>query len=132
MSLLHTVMGIVDTGRISVPTVIEALYRPLDPVVAERRLDWWSQKLLRDARVSLIVAGRQHVPPGGEPLVVMSNHQSLYDIPVLFQSGLGRLRMVTKAELFQVPVWGPALKAAGFIRIDRSDRAQAVGALRDE
>lgn len=133
MSLLQTVMGIVDTGRISVPTVIEAVSRPtIDPAVAERRLDWWSKKLLRDARVSLFVSGQQHVPPSSEALVVMSNHQSLYDIPVLFQSGLGRLRMVTKAELFQVPVWGPALKAAGFIRIDRRDGAQAMGALRHE
>jgi 1-acyl-sn-glycerol-3-phosphate acyltransferase len=60
----------------------------------------------------------------------MSNHQSLYDIPVLFQCGLGSLRMVTKAELFKVPVWGRAMEAAGFIRIDRHDRDQAVGALR--
>jgi 1-acyl-sn-glycerol-3-phosphate acyltransferase len=38
---------------------------------------------------------------------------------------------VTKAELFKVPIWGRAMEAAGFIRIDRHDRDQAVGALRD-
>jgi 1-acyl-sn-glycerol-3-phosphate acyltransferase len=131
MSLAHTVMGIVDTGRISVPTVLEGLYRPLDPVVAERRLGWWSKKLVHDAGIDLTVEGNENAPPG-EPLIVMSNHQSLYDIPVLFQSGLGSLRMVTKAELFKVPVWGRAMEAAGFIRIDRHDREQAVGALRDK
>jgi 1-acyl-sn-glycerol-3-phosphate acyltransferase len=131
MSLAQTVMGIVDTGRISVPTVLEAFYRPLDPAVAERRLDWWSKKLVHDAGIDLAVEGHEHAPPG-EPLIVMSNHQSLYDIPVLFQSGLGSLRMVTKAELFKVPVWGRAMEAAGFIRIDRADREQALGALRDK
>jgi 1-acyl-sn-glycerol-3-phosphate acyltransferase len=100
--------------------------------VAEERLAWWSAKLLRDARVTLAITGCDNAGDGSEPLVVMSNHQSLYDIPVLFQSGLGRLRMVTKAELFKVPVWGPAMKASGFIRIDRGDREQAVGALREE
>jgi 1-acyl-sn-glycerol-3-phosphate acyltransferase len=132
MSLVQTVTGIVDTGRISVPTVIEALYRPPDLARADRRLDWWSDKLLRDARVSLVVSGCRHAGDGREALIVMSNHQSLYDIPVLFQSGLGRLRMVTKAELFEVPVWGRAMKAAGFIRIDRRDSGQAMEALRAE
>ena len=131
MTLAQTVMGIVDTGRISVPTVLDALYRPLDPLVAEQRLAWWSKKLVHDAGIDLAVEGQDHAPPG-EPLLVMSNHQSLYDIPVLFQSGLGSLRMVTKAELFKVPVWGRAMEAAGFIRIDRYDREQAVGALRDQ
>jgi 1-acyl-sn-glycerol-3-phosphate acyltransferase len=120
MSLAHTVNGILETARISVPTVLDALRHPLDPAVAEQRLASWSARLLR------------HAGDGTEPLVVMSNHQSLYDIPVLFQCGLGRLRMVTKAELFDVPVWGRAMKAAGFIRIDRSDRGQATDALREE
>jgi 1-acyl-sn-glycerol-3-phosphate acyltransferase len=132
VTLAQTVMGIVDTARISVPTVIEALYRPLDADVAERRLAWWSEKILRDARVTLTVTGQAHAGDGQEALIVMSNHQSLYDIPVLFQAGLGRLRMVTKAELFRVPVWGRAMKAAGFIRIDRGDGGQAMGALRGE
>jgi 1-acyl-sn-glycerol-3-phosphate acyltransferase len=137
MSIVQTMMGIVDTGRISVPTVVESLLRTLPPDASERRLDWWSRKLLHDAGVSIDVSGREHAGEPGEPsenaepFVVMSNHQSLYDIPVLFQSGLGRIRMVTKAELFRVPVWGRAMEAAGFIRIDRRDREQAVGALRD-
>jgi 1-acyl-sn-glycerol-3-phosphate acyltransferase len=132
MSLVQTVMGIVDTGRISVPTVLESIWHPLDPAVADRRLDWWSAKILRDANVSLHVRGLEHAGDGSEPFIVMSNHQSLYDIPVLFQSGLGKIRMVTKAELFKVPVWGRAMEAAGFIRIDRGDREQAVGALREQ
>jgi 1-acyl-sn-glycerol-3-phosphate acyltransferase len=135
MSLAHTVRGIVATGRISVPTVLETLYRPRAALTAgahELRLAWWSKKLLADAEISLEVIGREHAGDGREPLVVMSNHQSLYDVPVLFQCGLGRIRMVTKAELFKVPIWGRAMEAAGFIRIDRHDRAQAVGALRDQ
>jgi 1-acyl-sn-glycerol-3-phosphate acyltransferase len=132
MSLAHTVTGILDTARISVPTVLDAISGPVDSDVTERRLAWWSSKLLRDARITLAIVGCDHAGDGNEPLVVMSNHQSLYDIPVLFQCGLGKMRMVTKAELFDIPIWGPAMKAAGFIRIDRSDREQAKSALEAE
>ena len=132
MSVVQTVMGIVDTGRISVPTVVETIFRPLPDEVAEQRLDWWSAKLLRDAAIDLVVKDREHAGDGREPLIVMSNHQSLYDIPVLFQAGLGRIRMVTKAELFKIPIWGKAMLAAGFVRIDRSDRDQAVSSLKEK
>jgi 1-acyl-sn-glycerol-3-phosphate acyltransferase len=129
MGVAQTLMGIVDTGRISLPTVVEAIAGRLTAEVCDGRLDWWARKLLADADIDLVVRGREHAE-GSQPLIVMSNHQSLYDIPVLFCAIPGRLRMVAKAELFEVPVWGQAMRAAGFIRIDRRDRAQAVASLR--
>lgn len=129
MGVPETFLGILDTARISVPTVIDAAIGRLSVEACDARLDWWSKKLLSDADIHLEVRGREHAE-GSRPLIVMSNHQSLYDIPVLFQSIPGRLRMVAKAELFDVPVWGRAMEAAGFIRIDRSDRQQAVASLR--
>jgi 1-acyl-sn-glycerol-3-phosphate acyltransferase len=61
----------------------------------------------------------------------MSNHQSFFDIPVLYQAIPGKLRMVAKAELFHIPIFGRAMLAAGFVRIDRADRDQAIEILRD-
>jgi 1-acyl-sn-glycerol-3-phosphate acyltransferase len=130
MSLIQTVVGLIDTARISFPTVADSMRGPVPPSVTEKRLDWWSGKVLRDAEVELSVRGLEHAGDGSEAMIVMSNHQSLYDIPVLFQSGLGSLRMVAKAELFRMPVWGRAMIAAGFIRIDRTDHEQAVESLR--
>ena len=63
--------------------------------------------------------------PEGETFILMSNHKSLYDVPLLIESFPRTLRMVTKAELFRVPIWGPAMREAGFIEIDRKDSAQA-------
>ena len=60
----------------------------------------------------------------------MSNHQSLYDIPVMFDVIGANIRMITKKELFRVPLFGNALAAGGFIAIDRSDRHAAVRSLR--
>jgi len=130
MSLRHTLTGLVDTGRISVPTVIDSLLGRLTVETCDRRLLWWSKKLFRDAAIDLVVRGREHAE-GSEPFVVMSNHQSLYDIPALFCSLPGRVRMVAKAELFKVPIWGKAMLAAGFIRVDRGDRDRAAASLRE-
>ncbi len=130
MSLVDTFFGIFDTGRISLPTVLDSALGRLDPEACEQRLAWWSKKLLSDAEIQLRVEGIEHAGDEREAFVVMSNHQSLYDIPVLFQSVPGRLRMVAKAELFQVPIWGRAMLAAGFVKIDRSDRDRAMESLR--
>src|SRR6185312_12425512 len=62
----------------------------------------------------------------------MSNHQSHLDIPILYSIFPGTLRMVAKAELFKVPVWGRAMRAAGFVRVTRSgDRAEAIAAMKE-
>ncbi len=60
----------------------------------------------------------------------MSNHRSHYDIPVLFQAlRPRRLRMVAKAELFRVPIWAGAMRAAGFVEVNRSNRIAAMRSL---
>jgi len=59
----------------------------------------------------------------------MSNHQSLYDIPALYQTLPLRLRMVAKAELFRIPIWSQAMRAAGFVELDRSVRERAIESL---
>jgi 1-acyl-sn-glycerol-3-phosphate acyltransferase len=130
MGLLLTTKGILDTGRISVGTLVDGALGRLDLERSDARLRWWSEKLLRDAEVELVVRGREN-DPIGEPLVVVSNHQSLYDIPTLFCAVSGRLRMVAKSELFMVPIWGRAMLASGFVRIDRSDKDKAIASLRE-
>src|SRR5690242_11883040 len=126
MSIVHTLQSILDTGRISVPTVVESAFKPVDPAVSDERLAWWSRTLVEKAKIDLVIEGREHAGDGSEPLIVMSNHQSLFDVPVLFQSIPGKLRMVAKSELFKIPIFGPAMLAAGFLRIDRGDRNQAI------
>lgn len=131
MGLPQTFMGFVYTARISVPTVVEAALGRGDMARYDERLSWWSRALLDHAKVDLVVRGKENAGDGTEPMIVMSNHQSLYDIPALFCALPGTLRMVAKKELFKVPVWGRAMKTAGFICIDRGDRDQAIESLRE-
>jgi 1-acyl-sn-glycerol-3-phosphate acyltransferase len=109
--------------------VFEAVRGRVTVERTNERLRRWSGRLLAQADVRLEVVGRERID-WRETFVVMSNHRSLYDIPVLFQAVPGTLRMVAKAELFRVPIWGPAMRAAGFIEIHRKDRERAVASLR--
>lgn len=128
MTIAHLATAVLETARISAPTVVQGLLGTLTPEACDRRLDSWSKKLLSLASVDLQVEGLEHAPPD-EAFVVMSNHQSLYDIPVMFQALRRRVRMVAKHELFKIPGWGPAMRLAGFVEVDRGDRAQAIRSL---
>jgi 1-acyl-sn-glycerol-3-phosphate acyltransferase len=57
--------------------------------------------------------------------IFMANHRSLFDIPVLIATLPGQARFLAKESLFRIPVFGWALKAGGFIPIDRRDRSRA-------
>lgn len=84
----------------------------------------WSRGLLLFGGVRLET--RFATPlPADRPCVFMANHQSLYDIPALIVGLPGQTRFLAKRGLFQIPLFGWALKVGGFISIDRSDRSRA-------
>jgi 1-acyl-sn-glycerol-3-phosphate acyltransferase len=60
--------------------------------------------------------------------VVVSNHQSLGDIPLIAHLKLDT-KWLAKAELFRLPVLGWMLRMAGDVPIDRSDRRKGAKAL---
>ena len=61
--------------------------------------------------------------------IYIANHQSNVDIWVLARVMPFGTRFVAKQELFRIPVLGPAMTAAGFIRINRSNHAEAIRSL---
>jgi 1-acyl-sn-glycerol-3-phosphate acyltransferase len=70
--------------------------------------------------------------------IFMSNHQSNFDIPVLYCALPVQFRWMAKAELFRIPIFGLSMRGAGYISIDRSNRksaflslARAVEAIRN-
>ncbi len=67
------------------------------------------------------VKGRENVPPRGRVLLV-ANHQSNADPPVLAASLPRQLLFVAKAELFRNPIAGGAMRAWGVHPIRRNGR----------
>ncbi|HWO13232.1 MAG TPA: lysophospholipid acyltransferase family protein [Polyangiaceae bacterium] len=117
-----------ETLKICVPTIVDGWLGRVDSQICTQRLDSWSRALLEVAKVNVLTIGREHVQPG-ESYVVMSNHQSHFDIPVVFQALGIPLRMVAKKELFRIPVMGSAMRYSGFVEVDRARRTSAVRSL---
>lgn len=81
----------------------------------------WSRLLLLFSGVR--VAVEQEAPLArGQVYVFLSNHQSLFDIPVLLATLPVPARFMAKRELFTIPVFGWALKVGGFIPVERRSR----------
>jgi len=95
---------------------------------ADRLIDGYWRRILSSGNCELSATGREQFEPG-RPYIVMSNHASLLDIPVMMGAIPGSMRMVMKEELTRVPVWGRALVASGFVPIDRKNREKAIGQL---
>lgn len=90
---------------------------------------WWGCAFARLAGWKISVSGLENLPPGGAMLV--ANHQSLADIPLLLATVPGDVRFVAKKELGRVFLFGRAIVAAGNLLVDRSDRRDAVRMMRE-
>jgi 1-acyl-sn-glycerol-3-phosphate acyltransferase len=89
----------------------------------------WGRSILAVSGVRVRVAGGERIDPAAA-FICMSNHQSNFDIPVLLGYLPLPFRWLAKAELFKIPIFGRAMRGAGYIPIDRSDRPAAIESLR--
>jgi 1-acyl-sn-glycerol-3-phosphate acyltransferase len=132
ISFLRTIMllvtAILATFFLGLTVIIAALLR-----VKHREGDiygkvprWWSSAVLWAVGVKVRVHGLERVN-NGEPYIFASNHVSWFDVPALAKV-LPRYKFVAKAELFKVPIFGKAMRAAGMIEIQRENRKAAFGA----
>lgn len=115
------------TPLFAVPGAIGALlFRNGNFCVRMGRL--WSRGTLAALGIRPRYHGLQHAF-SDLPCVYISNHMSVVDIWVLLAVLPDSVRFVAKREVFRVPFAGWAIGAAGFIPIDRSNRAAAIRSL---
>lgn len=100
-----------------------------DDTVANRTTGvWWSRFNGFITPVRVTVLGREHIAKN-QSYIVVSNHQSSYDIFLLF-GWLGiDLKWVIKKELRKIPIFGYATEKGGNILIDRSNKKGAYESL---
>jgi 1-acyl-sn-glycerol-3-phosphate acyltransferase len=89
----------------------------------------WGKAMAWASGVRLKVDGVDNLDAAPGPFIVVFNHSSHLDIPILFATLPLEIRFVAKAELLRIPIFGQAMKRMGNIVIDRKDRAQAVAGL---
>jgi 1-acyl-sn-glycerol-3-phosphate acyltransferase len=88
----------------------------------------WARTIALFTPMAVDVEGRSNIVPG-QSYVLIGNHQSLYDI-VLVYGWLGiDFRWVMKQELRKVPGLGVASVRLGHIFVDRSSRRAALRTL---
>lgn len=79
----------------------------------------WSWLILKTTRVRVDVDGLDQLPRD-TPYLFLSNHQSIYDIPVLFWHLPYQVRILAKASLGRFPFLGWHLRRSGHVLVDRS------------
>ncbi|MBI3615439.1 MAG: 1-acyl-sn-glycerol-3-phosphate acyltransferase [Candidatus Omnitrophica bacterium] len=70
------------------------------------------------------VFGQEQIPRGG-PVIFMANHQSYVDVPALYFLRR-QFKWMADVELFRIPVFGWAMRMAGYIPVRRGDRKAAL------
>jgi 1-acyl-sn-glycerol-3-phosphate acyltransferase len=65
------------------------------------------------------------------PCVLIANHQSVLDVPVLASAFKPGAVIIAKKEVINVPLFGWIYEVTGNIRIDRGDTRSAVGRLKE-
>jgi 1-acyl-sn-glycerol-3-phosphate acyltransferase len=85
-SLAVSLVNVYEAFAISWPTVVDAALQRVDEDVCDHRLASWAHKIVKHPAIDLEVRGKRNMEPGTTN-VIMSNHQSFYDVPVLFNGG---------------------------------------------
>ena len=106
---------------------------PLFLVDPKRAPNWvarnWIAWVLASCGVRVEADGLENLS-ASQPCVIMSNHQSVFDIAAIVHSLPTPWKFVAKRELLRVPFFGWALALADQVVIDRGDREQAVASLK--
>lgn len=88
---------------------------------------FWSRFMLFTSGVRLDVQGGEDTPRHGR-LLIVSNHRSMLDIPVLIVSLPVSFRFMAKLSLFRTPFIGWHLSLGGHIPVEREDKRAALKA----
>jgi 1-acyl-sn-glycerol-3-phosphate acyltransferase len=85
----------------------------------------WARSILKLAGISVRVVHGERLTPEASSIVI-SNHESFADILVLLAVLPMQTRFLAKRSIFRVPVLGWSIAAAGFIPVDRGERARGL------
>ena len=88
----------------------------------------WAKKVLKTSNVELIVSGNKPTQ-NKETFVYVTNHSSMYDIPVVYAAIDSDLRIIYKEELEKVPIFGYAMKKSPLIAINRSNPRDSMASM---
>mmetsp|Transcript_49986 Transcript_49986/g.117756 ORF Transcript_49986/g.117756 Transcript_49986/m.117756 type:complete len:318 (+) Transcript_49986:92-1045(+) len=119
---LNIIIWCILTG---VPAMLCILFWPFVGLSQCQRMTWrcavvFFRMVLWSSNCPYTVAGLENLDPKGHYFFA-SNHESLWDVPLLFSVLPYWLIAVSKASLRMVPIFGWAVAAGGTVFIDRKN-----------
>ncbi len=85
---------------------------------------WWVLRHTLGVVTGLLlrprVVGAEHIPPEG-PVLIVSNHESWWDIPAIGRVQPRTIRYMAKAELFRIPILGRVIAWGGGFPVRRGE-----------
>lgn len=96
--------------------------------VAARFLFMLSRVALWIGGIRVTIIGTENIV-GDSPGLLVGNHQSMLDIPLMLFAKSGDVRFFAKNSLFRIPIFGGLLNRYGFIAVDRSNARAAAASI---
>ncbi len=128
ISLFVIIVAPLLTLLVSIATIVWVGILRKSPAFMHKLVRYWGKLICLAGGITVRLEGAENLS-SGQPYIFAANHQSQYDILALQGYLPVDFRWLAKKELFKVPVWGPAMKLAGYIPIDRSHGRQAMKSL---
>lgn len=105
-------------------SIVSSVFEPTGDL-GHRCARCWAWLILRTTGVRTHVSGLEWLDLK-QSYVIASNHQSIYDIPILFASLPLQLRIVAKASLGRFPFLGWHLRRTGHLLVDRRNPGASI------
>jgi len=128
-SALLVTLGVAITAFVSFWCVVFSLF-PNSENRIHKVASLWAKMLLLISNTRVEVIGAENIIHN-KPQVFMANHQSDFDILIVLGHVPGQFRWIAKKELFRVPLFGAAMRNAGYIPIDRSNHDSALKSMEE-
>lgn len=123
-SLLIVITSVAVTAFMSCYLIAFSFIRP-DENISHRVAKIWAKMILFLANTRVEIIGVENILMK-KPQIFMANHQSDFDILVVLAHLPGQFRWIVKKELFNIPLFGAAMRNAGYIEIDRQSHEKAM------
>lgn len=130
MKYMKTTVLLIYTFLLSIIALIEGLFDRKGRFHGKVQRNW-AKFFLFLAKVKIDIEGLEHLKDANPSLIVM-NHESALDIPVVIAALTIDLRFIFKKELLQIPFFGWALGQGKHIPINRSKPKQAIRTINEK
>ncbi len=121
--VIATILSLIYTVIFSIPSAIGSLFK--NGHAATPFIRAWSWCIIHTCAVRIEMEGLENLRGLGQ-FVMVSNHQSLFDILATILKIPGEVRFVAKKEILKLPVLGFILHKSENIVIDREAGGKAI------